>query len=142
MIKRHHNWNVKLAEFITERAHAPFIWGQNDCCWFANDAVLAMSGVDIAAKFRGKYDSKEAAYKIVKDYAKGGVVEFADKLLREHGVKEVELNFATGGDVVLVDGDYGDTLGIVELNGREVLATGLNGLMRLPRAQWKKAWRI
>jgi hypothetical protein len=135
-------WNTALAEFIHERLTSPFVWGQNDCCLFACDAVLAMTGVDLAASFRGKYSDTKSAYKLIKSYAGGGLSEFADKVAAENSIQEVGLNYATGGDVVLVTGDQGDTLGVVELNGRDVVATGPEGLMRLPRANWKKAWKV
>lgn len=135
-------WNTALADFIHGRLKSPFVWGQNDCCLFACDAVLAVTGIDLASQFRDKYSDTRSACNLIKSYAGGGLAEFADKVAEENGIKEVELNYATGGDVVLVTGDQGDTLGIVELNGREVLATGPEGLMRLPRANWKKAWKI
>jgi len=142
MVNRNPLWNTLLAEFIHSRLLSPFVWGQNDCCLFACDAVLAMTGTDLAANFRGKYNDQASAYQLIKSYAGAGLAEFADKVATENGIAEVGLNFATGGDVVLVNGDQGDTLGFVELNGREVLATGPQGLMRVAKTNWKKAWRI
>jgi uncharacterized protein DUF6950 len=142
MVNRNPLWNTLLAEFIQSRLLSPFVWGENDCCLFACDAVLAMTGTDLAANFRGKYNTQISAYKLVKSYAGGGLAEFADKIATENNISEVALNFATAGDVVLVAGDQGDTLGFVELNGREVLATGPQGLMRVEKTNWKKAWKI
>src|SRR5258708_4686376 len=60
-MKRLEDWVVRLEAFIKERTAQPFKWGSQDCCLFAADAIEAITGVDLAADFRGKYSGAETA---------------------------------------------------------------------------------
>jgi hypothetical protein len=60
------DWQGRLARLFAERREASFEWGTHDCAMFAADAVLAVTGEDPAAEFRGKYKSESGAAKILK----------------------------------------------------------------------------
>jgi len=45
---RLYNWQLRFEAFMRERFATPFAWGSNDCCTFAADCVLALTGVDVA----------------------------------------------------------------------------------------------
>lgn len=47
------DWRARLAALVEQRRAAPFVWGAHDCCLWASDAVLAMTGLDVAAPLRG-----------------------------------------------------------------------------------------
>lgn len=55
------DWQIRLAALVEDRLHQPFAWGVRDCCLWAADAVLAVTGADPAHDIRGTYDCKETA---------------------------------------------------------------------------------
>lgn len=49
---RHADWPQRLALFVEQRRATPFAWGAQDCCTFACDAVVHMTGADPMASLR------------------------------------------------------------------------------------------
>jgi hypothetical protein len=139
---RAHDWESKLDDFVARSQRLKFAWGIHDCCLFACDAVLAMTGTDLAADFRGKYDSALGAARMLKAY--GGTVEMlAEEIADKFCIFEVPVLYAQRGDVVLLPSNNdGPALGIVSLDGWNCLGAGLEGLTRTPLNQCLKAWRI
>jgi hypothetical protein len=139
---RAHDWESKLDDFVARSQRLKFAWGIHDCCLFACDAVLCMTGTDLAADFRGKYDSALGAGRCLTEY--GGAVGFlADAIAQQFGIKEVPVLYAQRGDVVLLPSNNdGPALGIVSLDGWNCLGAGMEGLTRTPLNQCLKAWRI
>jgi hypothetical protein len=109
---------------------------------FACDAVKGMTGVDLAADFRGKYSNMVSAFRTVKDFAGGGIADLVEKIAKENGIDEINPKLAQRGDVVLIAGTYGDTLAIVGMDGKSVYAVGNDGWKRWPISTALKAWRI
>ena len=56
-----HDTRQAADALIAERRLMPFARGTNDCCMFAADAVLAMTGRDLAADWRGTYSDDRGA---------------------------------------------------------------------------------
>lgn len=133
-IKRLENWPLMLSSFIKERQNMPFEWGKNDCMLFCADAVLAMTGQDMAAEFRGKYNDKKGAYLSLDGKSLEDVLN--SKLVAK------EKSFAQRGDVVLVynNGDYAG--GIIDDTGRRVAVLTERGLCRLPICHATMVWGI
>lgn len=147
-MKSHHYWPERLADFIARRQEMPFAWGLNDCCLFACDAVLEMSGHDLAIDFRGKYGSALSAVRAMRDFA-GMDVEsahlvgaLADKIAEQHSIQDIPVLMAQRGDVVLLMAQRGESLGIVGIRGDRAVAPGVEGLESVPLSQCLKAWRI
>ena len=116
--------------------------GVNDCCMFAADAVLEITGVDVAAAFRG-YRTHEEATSIVQSF--GGFAEMCDAIASKFGVPEVRLSFAQRGDLVLVQIDENSfALAIVDMDGIHAVTPGQYGLLSigLLGKTCLKAWRI
>lgn len=139
---RFHDWESRLADYIESVRNIPFTWGSFDCCLFACDAVMAMTGLDMAEDFRGKYSTDREALVALREFAGGGVAELAAKRALELGIREVVPAMAQRGDVVLVDNQGNDALGIVGLDGLTAYCAGVGGLVELPRKFWKTAYRI
>lgn len=136
---RHENWPSLLSDFIEQSLHIPFDWGQSDCSLFAANAVLAMTGTDHAAEFRGRYKTAREATQLLKAF--GGVAGMVER----SGLQEVNVLMAQRGDVVLVDTVGGDALGVVALDGR-VACQGPEGITFLSPDGFgfcaKRAWRV
>jgi hypothetical protein len=63
---RRRDWRSRLDAYLDSIEGKPFAWGQLDCALFAADTVLAMTGVDLAESFRGRYSDQEGAAAAIK----------------------------------------------------------------------------
>jgi hypothetical protein len=130
---RLHDWQMRFAEFARGRRNEPFAWGSNDCCLFAADAVIAITGEDPAKDLRG-YSTALQAARIVK--AHGGMAQMATTLLGP----QISPLMANVGDVVLVDIEGRDALGVC--NGTSVIGPGPDGMTSCGMGFAKAAWRV
>lgn len=136
---RYEDWPSRLNAIICEALDRPFAYGEHDCSLFAADVVLALTGVDPAQQFRGKYRTEQAAYRLLA--RSGGLAAVAQSVAREHGFEPVLPTLAQRGDVVLFHNDGRPTLGVVDLAGR-IAAPGPQGLAFLPITEAIMAWRV
>lgn len=130
---RRRDWQAHFAAFVAERRAMPFAWGSNDCCLFAADAVLAMTGQDPAETLRGYASAIEAA-RIVE--GRGGLREIATAALGD----EVAPAMAAIGDVVLIANEGRDLLAVC--NGGTALAPGEHGMVVLGMDAALAAWKV
>lgn len=80
-MRRLPNWRSKLHAVVEERRRLPIEYGVNDCAIFAADCVLAMTGEDLAADYRGQYHSREEAIQFLYRLGYDDLVSLvADKL--------------------------------------------------------------
>lgn len=143
-LKRTQHWDTReFNQHLIDRAKAPHVYGENDCCTFAADGIKAMTGVDIAEDFRG-YTTEAGALKAIKQITGGGTVEDAAAYVaKKHNLEELEHPLkAQRGDLVLVEQPDGLLMGLVHLSGSCVVAPGETGLRRIPLTSIKRAWRI
>jgi hypothetical protein len=90
------DWQLLYEAFITQRFATPFAWGTQDCCTFAADCVLAITGVDVAhPDLRLHRTQAQAAATLAR---MGGVKRIATAALGPHRGAQ----FASVGDVVMV----------------------------------------
>ncbi|WP_183024386.1 DUF6950 family protein [Variovorax sp. UMC13] len=130
---RRADWQLRLAEFAKKRVSMPFEWGRNDCCLFTVDAVLAMTGVDYAARFRG-YSTALAAARVVEQ--QGGIRQLA---VDAWGAPVSPL-LAGVGDVVLVINESRELLAVC--NGTTAIGPGPDGLAVMDMSAAIAAWKI
>jgi hypothetical protein len=100
MLTRVANWPDALAAKIEEWRGVEVDWGRTDCCQFAADIVLALTGVDHRPKFP-RYASQAEAEAILA--AQGGVIAIATSLFGE----PKPVAFAHRGDLLAADFGYG-----------------------------------
>lgn len=130
---RHPNWTTQLPETLRQAMQKPFVWGGHDCCLFAADCAIAVCGVDIAEKARGRYKTKSGAMRVLKS-------EFGDLETGLSGFfQEIEPDKAIRGDLVMFDGDDGKTLGVLWAN--KIWAVTEDGA-RPVNHKPIKAWRV
>jgi len=132
---RLNNWQSKLGALITERMHAPFAWGSQDCVLLGADVKLAVTGEDPAAAWRGTYKDALGAARVLA--ALGGMEGLAAKFLGE----AVPVAMAQPADVGLLPTDEGRECFAVCMGDRW-LVPGENGLIWVDSCQLKKAWRL
>lgn len=144
-LNKHEHWQTRsFHAFLLERCEQPFAWGTNDCALFAADAILANTGIDIAAEFRGKYATEEGAFAAIKSITGGATVADAAAWCAEnHGLIEHEFPLmAKRGDLVIVANGANLIAGVVHLNGRHVVVISESGIRRLPITNVKRAWGV
>lgn len=143
-MKRLVHWERKLAEFHKVAFRRPFVWGQSDCCLTASDGVLAITGIDPGARFRGAYCDMAGGYRAMRDFSGGGVAETIAALMAENHWPEVPVLMARRGDVGLVPsglpGAQSEAAAICL--GAHWATQGENGLINLPIKAGLRAWRI
>ena len=135
---RRPDWQSAFDEFLVANRATPFVWGQWDCCLFVCDAICTMTGVDPAARFRGAYASAREARRMMRAAGAGSLAAMVEAITSEHSMPEVPVRYAQRGDVALI----GCTLGLVALNGRDVVVPSSRGLWRVPMARAVRAWRV
>lgn len=135
-MKRHPLWEARLNALLAERSNAPYYYGSNDCLLFPAAAVKAVTGKDHGRGHRGKYKSAASASRYLRSLGHESPEGYLDGLFPEKPI-----GFAQRGDLVLAEdgipavcmGDYALSVGAED--SRE-------GLVRVPRTQWVKAWAI
>ncbi|HEY2361215.1 MAG TPA: hypothetical protein VGK36_08875 [Candidatus Angelobacter sp.] len=147
------HWQELLHNYLLRRQNEAFAWGSMDCCLFACDAIHELTGVDLAADFRGsdfrgKYNSALSAARAMKSFVGQGtqarnlVEDVAVKIAAQNGIQEVPVLMAQRGDVLLLDSPLGKSLGILGLRGTHVHTTGPDGVVDVPLHECERAWRI
>jgi hypothetical protein len=144
MLTRHGNWQSLLQKHLESRRNEPFAWGTNDCSIFVADAILAHTGVDIAAEFRGKYTDAASAKEVIHTITGGFTVEDAAVFVaKQHGMKELpSVLYAQRGDMVILDTELGPAVGIVHLSGQHAIFTAQDGLHKVAVSKTRRAWRV
>lgn len=130
---RRETWDIDLMKFIASRERTPFAWGTHDCTLFAADCAHAMTGVDLAAKYRGYNDAAGAA-RIIQG---AGSLR---QLVTENVGAGVSPRLARRGDWVLVEQDGREALAVCL--GASLIAAGSSGLVQLPVSAGVTAWRV
>jgi hypothetical protein len=130
-------WPERLAALIEARRSHGFVWGAHDCVTLAADAVLAMTGADPLAAYRGTYDTEEQAERII---GPDGLEAFVARLLDEFGAREVRPAYARRGDWAIVNIGNQALCGVV-LAG-DVVVPGADRLQFVPQRRAVRAWGI
>ena len=137
-------WEKLLTEFPERYGIAAFSWGTRDCCLLAADLVLAITGIDIAGKFRGKYTTESGAMETIAAVTGGKTVEDAVVwCAAKHGLTEWQHPlFAQRGDLALVSNGANLIAAFVWSDGKHVVSIAESGLVRLPLTAMKRAWKV
>ena len=145
MLTRFEDWSSRLEAAIDAARGAPtgYAPGENHCCLFSGDLVLAMTGTDVMAWFRGRYKNERGAYLALKRHAGAGLEKTVEKISVEFQVPEVPVNYAQRGDWVLHDEAHTHDLGAgICVGSRFVTVLHPAGVVFLPMSKALRAWRI
>ena len=133
-VMRRQDWPERLAAFLEERRAERFEWGRNDCVLFAADAVQAMTGVDLAAPWRGQWDSRASAVDALG--RAGGLLAAVDMILPAYDSPLM----AGRGDVVAFA--TRGRLGLAVCVGTDAVAPSALGWQPRPMAEALVGWRV
>jgi hypothetical protein len=132
---RRYDWNSRLHHYLEQVVRQPFVWGHHDCTLFAAGAVLAMTGADHAADFRGRYATARGGKRVLRQAGHTDHVALAESLFAA-----VPLALAGEGDIAIVTSEEGPALGIFA--GPGIYVVGPAGLSIVARDRATKALKV
>lgn len=140
------DWPRRLAEFVAERRGRPFAWGEHDCCLLAADWVLAATGTDLAAAWRGRYRTALEAARLARET---GVASAGDPIGVQNWPAEAGLGseyprcWLRRGDLALVRArPEHSILALGVCLGTDVISPGLEGAVFTATMDALAGWRI
>ncbi|CAB4176645.1 hypothetical protein UFOVP1672_29 [uncultured Caudovirales phage] len=134
---RFQDWPSRLDTFTREASEKKFEWGVWDCGLSAAKCVEALTGVDAASEYLGKYSTAEGSVRTLKKVSGGGLREAFTRLLGEP-LESPKL--AQRGDICLFETPLGDAVGWCI--GPSIAATGPDGLTYTRLKNADIAWRV
>lgn len=134
-MRRYPDWQERLTAYLASVAHRPLEPGVHDCALFAANAVLAMTGTDLAAAWRGRYRTLRGGQRVLR------AAGYADHIaLAASHFAEMPAAYARPGDLAVVDGPHGPALTVVQ--GRGVYVLTPSGLGTLSLLTAKRAFKV
>ncbi|WP_416368579.1 DUF6950 family protein [Tritonibacter mobilis] len=135
-ITRRRDWRSQLCAYLDAVSRSEFRPGSHDCALFAAGAVKAMTDVDLAVGYVGKYRTISDGMALLRDE---GIVDLSALVARHFS--EIPPLKAGVGDLALVRGDAGaDALGVVQ--GPSIFVLQQKGLGRVPLDEGIKGFRV
>jgi hypothetical protein len=126
------NWHSKLLAYIDQQERKPFAYGVNDCLLMTAGAVEAITGIDHAADYRGRYSSLAEARKLIGK----SPIKFVASLCEEWE----HPSQAGDGDVAAMRQGREWTFGVFD--GPHFYVQTETGLGILPRSAAHKAFKV
>lgn len=146
MSDRRPDWEPRLLAYLEKVRDKPHVYGKHDCMLFVADVVKSQTGKDPAWGHRGKYTTRLGSAKYLKTLGFNSPEAMLDSLFEEKPI-----GFAQRGDIALCalpDPDNPEVIiGIPGVCfGSDALIVGQHGesegLVRIPRVVWLKAWAV
>ena len=137
MMPRLPGWRARLAAAIAS-ANAPFAWGAHDCCTgLAGPCILALTGVNLAEQFYGKYSTAKGAVRVLN---RAGYDDLA-ALAAAHFQEYAHASQAQIGDIAAFRSeDTGWALGIVL--GERIAVLSPSGYATQSRLAAARAFKV
>lgn len=127
-------WFADLCAYIDQAEALAFAPGRHDCALFVAGAIAVVHGVDLAAQWRGQYQTIDEGLALM---AAAGLADHLEIVARE--LNAIAPALAKTGDVALVRGDDGaPSLGLFMSSTIRVVTPA--GLGVLPRGRAIQAW--
>lgn len=137
-VGRKKDWEARLEFHVTACVHRLFRYGYFDCCTFAADAILEMTGVDVMNRLRN-YKGAKAAKELL--LSLGGMEKALEMIAAENRMTEVAVLKAQRGDMILIRGKR-PAVGILSMDGTWVVVPSTRGIYRIPLGMCARAWRV
>lgn len=132
---KHENWDVDLIVYCSKLRRIEISYGAIDCVLFAAGGVKSQTGDDFAAAHRGAYHDEDSAEDYMKSKGWDSIADIVDAHL-----PRIQPGERRRGDVLMFDGEYGQTLGICL--GAVAAVLGTSGVINIPAKTCVAAWRV
>jgi hypothetical protein len=96
-MNRTENWRPDLYQAIDAHRPHPFAWGVHDCAILTADAILAVTGRDLALGLRGRYADQAGSRAVLAEIGRANVVA-----ILEANFEEIHPSKAQVGDVAVI----------------------------------------
>jgi hypothetical protein len=136
------DWERRLEAYLQSTAAESLRYGTHDCGLFACGAIAALTGRDVGAWLRGRYQDRKAAAEVLQTFAGGGVLAAARRIAEENGFAEIMPLLAQRGDVVAMMTARGAALGVVGIDGHVRCFDRFGRHTSVPLTHAFCAWRI
>jgi hypothetical protein len=138
-MQRKTNWPSALHAYMESVKHASFQYGVYDCGLFAAGCIEAMTGLDLAADFRG-YANRLGAMDACRQVCKSASIpKVGEYVASTYGLNAVPVLMAQRGDLAVV---RNRRFGIVALTGGHVMVPGKYGVILFPLKSATKVYRV
>ena len=139
-IKKQGDWVTTLMNFIQEVYEKPFVWGEWDCCVFADEALYRITGKRVIPKAISGWKTEKEARETIKKYGKT-LGESLHKAATKAGMEEIELPYLTTGDLVCFKSEDNNELAAI-CNGQWLFVPTDDGLTHKSKSMALRAWRV
>lgn len=137
IIARKQDWYSGLSAYIDEAFRRPFSYGAFDCTLFAAGAVEAMTGVNLAQEYLGRYQTLAGGIRHLKKMGFADHVEYVASLF-----VEIHPSMAQIGDIAVIDTEAGFGLGVVQGSRIYVTQPDAHGLGLVDLLTASRAFRV
>lgn len=132
---RHVDWKARLIAYLAEVPGRPKAFGLFDCALFTLDGVAVMTGLDLAAPYRGRYATLRDGIALLR---RDGFRDHVALVSAYFG--EIAPAFAQVGDVAVITSADGPALGLV--NGEYIYALTPERMVLVPFLSAMRAFRV
>jgi hypothetical protein len=128
------DWETRFRDFLRRHATADFTWGVHDCCSFAANNFMAVTGVDPILPFRNLWQDEKSAEVFVNLY--GGLFSVVRHVLGEPipnpaFIRRADIGICVGVQPV-----------VAVCVGEYLVAPSKHGLYKLDLATLTDAWCV
>ncbi len=131
-------WRARLEMAIDDIKSKPFSWENNECgTGLVGNIVLAITGEDAAAPYRGAYNDAASALRTMKDAGFDNLADLVGSILPEILISEAKI-----GDIAAIKmkSPFGYALGVV--NGERVFVLMEEGIGTVDLLECERAYKV
>lgn len=139
-IPRHDLWRARFEAVIDDVKARPFDWSSHECViGLCANTIQAITGVDLAAEYRGKFHDALSAARVMKGAGFSNLGDLAASFLEEYEGGPAQAKI---GDIVAIPDDtvFGYSLGVV--NGERVFVLTEHGMGTVDLLTATRAFRV
>lgn len=137
-MRRLPDWRVDFYQAIEAHRGFAFAWGHHDCAILTADCIKAVTGLDLAAPYRGRYDSQRSGQEALAGQGRADPAA----ILAEH-FEEIAVGHAIVGDAAIIPLSRRRRFAVAPVAGAELVVFSPGGPLGLvPLTEASRAFRI
>lgn len=133
------NWETKLAKSIESMRNKQFAYGSFDCCRAAATVIESITGTDLMQGL--EYCSEDEAQSVIRSLG-DDFCAAVSSIAEQHGLEPRSPEFASRGDLVVVDLNGQQIAGVIGTDARYAVCATHKGIKQVERNNIIRAWRV